>query len=105
MTYDNAIGALSDPTRRAIIDRLRAGPLAVQALANGLPVSRPAVSQHLAVLTAAGLLTATAQGTRRIYALRPDGLAALRTYLDDLWGDALAAFANAAHDLSRESPP
>ena len=104
MTYASAIAALADPTRRVIVNRLRAGPLPVRALAYGLPISRPAVSQHLRILTDAGLLSVTAQGTRRIYAIRPDGIADLRTYLDDLWGDALAAFARAAETLSREPP-
>jgi DNA-binding transcriptional ArsR family regulator len=108
MTYASAIdaqiSAMADPTRRAIMDRLRAGPLAVQALADGLPVSRPAVSQHLKHLTDAGLLSVTAQGTRRVYAIRPDGVAALRTYLDDLWGDALTAFARAAESQAKGPP-
>lgn len=101
MTYAIAIEALADPTRRAILDRLRAGPLAVCALAQGLPVSRPAVSQHLRVLADAGLLIATPCGARRLYALRPDGVADLRRYLDLLWDDALAAYARAAGADSR----
>ncbi len=105
MDYQNAISALADPTRRAIVDRLRGGALPVGALADGLPVSRPAVSQHLKVLADAGLLTATPIGNRRLYAISPDAIAALRTYLDGLWDDALAAYAAAAHlEANEESP-
>lgn len=100
MTYESAMAALGDPTRRAILDRLRAGPLPVADLARDLPVSRPAVSQHLKVLTEAGLLTSKAQGTRRIYALSPDGVADLRAYVDRLWDDALTAFGEAAFDMA-----
>ncbi|MBI1416480.1 MAG: metalloregulator ArsR/SmtB family transcription factor [Limimaricola sp.] len=96
-----AIGALADPTRRQIVNLLRAGPMSVGELAAGLPVSRPAVSQHLAVMTAAGLLSAAPQGNRRIYALDPSGIDGLRTYLDTLWDDALAGFAAAARAQER----
>ena len=98
MDYETAIAALADPSRRAIVDRLRDGPAPVGAIADGLPISRPAVSQHLRVLSDAGLLTATADGTRRLYALSPDGVAALRAWLDTLWTDAMTAFAEAAKD-------
>ena len=98
MDYETAIAALADPSRRAIVDRLRDGPAPVGAIAEGLPISRPAVSQHLRVLSDAGLLTATADGTRRLYALSPDGVAALRAWLDTLWTDAMTAFAEAAKD-------
>ncbi|MEO1732161.1 MAG: metalloregulator ArsR/SmtB family transcription factor [Pseudomonadota bacterium] len=102
MTYETSRGesilaGLADPTRRAIVAKLRSGPLAVSALAEGLPVSRPAVSQHLRVLSDAGLLNVTQTGTRRLYHLSPDGVEALRAYLDLLWDDALSAFAAAAH--------
>ncbi|SMY09557.1 ArsR/SmtB family transcription factor [Flavimaricola marinus] len=101
MTYGDAIDAtfhaLGDPTRRALLDRLRTGPLPVCDLAADLPISRPAVSQHLRVLSEAGLLLVTPQGTRRLYSIAPDGIAALRTYLDTVWDDALAGFAAAAH--------
>lgn len=100
MTYEMAISALSDPTRRAIVERLRAGALPVGALAAGLPVSRPAVSQHLKVLDAAGLVTRSAQGTRHFYMLNAAGFAGLRDYLDTLWTDALGAFA--AHVRQKE---
>ena len=93
MTYALALTALSDPTRRAIVERLRIGPLNVATLAGELPVSRPAVSQHLKVLSKAGLLKTTTKGTSRIYRLAPEGLQDLRDYLDNLWGDALSAFA------------
>ncbi len=92
-TPEMAITALADPTRRAIMNALREGPLAVSALANDLPVTRPAVSQHLRVLSDAGLLTVTPHGTRRLYSIAPDGIAAIRSYLDSLWTDALDAFA------------
>jgi len=91
MTPDVALRALADPTRRALIERLRRGPVAAGALAAGLPVSRPAVSQHLKVLKSAGLVREEADGTRRVYRVEPAGLVALRRYLDRLWGDALAA--------------
>jgi DNA-binding transcriptional ArsR family regulator len=90
-TYDS-IQALGDPTRRAIFERLGAGPRSVGQLAEGLPISRPAVSQHLKVLKGAGLVSDTPDGARRVYRLEPDGLAALRTYIDELWTTALASF-------------
>jgi DNA-binding transcriptional ArsR family regulator len=82
---------------------LRDGPLPVGALARRFPVSRPAISQHLRVLSEAGLVSAEARGTRRVYRLDPDGVGALRRYLDRLWDDALAAYARAARDQSRET--
>jgi DNA-binding transcriptional ArsR family regulator len=88
--------ALGDPTRRAIFERLRSGPQAVGELAGGLPVSRPAVSQHLRVLKQAGLVAEQRQGTRRIYRIEPSGLAAVRAYFDEFWAQALAAFKAAA---------
>jgi DNA-binding transcriptional ArsR family regulator len=91
-----AIEAIADPTRRAILERLLSGPLPVKEIASGLPVTRPAVSQHLAVLKRAGLVTEQRQGTFRVYRLVPGGLDALRTYLDDFWSAALAQFAQAA---------
>src|SRR3954452_12219708 len=84
--------ALADPTRRAIFERLAEQPSAVGQLASELPVSRPAVSQHLKVLKDAGLVVDHADGTRRIYQLDPDGVAALRGYLDQFWNQALTAF-------------
>lgn len=87
-----ALAALADPTRRRLFERLRRGPRAVRDLARGLPVSRPAVSQHLAVLKAAGLVKDMAAGTRRVYEIDPRGLGAIRAWLDELWGDALGRF-------------
>ena len=84
--------ALGDPTRRAIFERLRSGPLSVGEIAAEVPVSRPAVSQHLRVLKEAGLVTERRNGTRRLYRLDPDGLGELRRYVEDFWMDALAAF-------------
>ena len=85
--------ALGDTTRRSIFERLRGGPLSVGELANGLPVSRPAVSQHLRVLKEAGLVSDTRHGTRRLYRVDPRGLDELRAYFDRFWGDALERFA------------
>jgi DNA-binding transcriptional ArsR family regulator len=90
--------ALSDPTRRAIFERLAHGPLAVGELASELPVSRPAVSQHLKVLKAAGLVDDRADGTRRLYRVEPRGVAALRDDLDLYWNQALTAFKEAAEN-------
>src|SRR5262249_51299601 len=92
MAYERAFAALADPSRRRVFERLRAGPLSVGAVAKGMPVSRPAVSQHLKILKQAGLVTDHAQGTRRVYAIDPQGLAAVRSWLDQFWDDALAAF-------------
>ena len=84
--------ALGDPTRRAVFERLGDGPASVGAIAGELPVSRPAVSQHLKVLKEAGLVTDRQVGNRRIYSLDPDGLGALRAYVDRFWTQALDAF-------------
>jgi DNA-binding transcriptional ArsR family regulator len=93
MTYGNAaFAALSDPTRRLVLERLSAGPRAVGEIAEGLPVSRPAVSQHLKVLKEAGLVSDRQDGARRIYAIDPNGLGAMRAWLDQFWDVALAAF-------------
>lgn len=88
--------ALGDPTRRAIVERLRSRPMAVGELAADLPVSRPAVSQHLRVLREAGLVSERREGTRRIYRLDVQGLAHLRAWVEAFWDDALAAFQAAA---------
>ena len=93
MAYGNALAALADPTRRRVFERLKSGPKAVGALARGMPVSRPAVSQHLKVLKEAGLVADRPEGTRRVYYIDPDGLGALRKWLDQFWDEALAAFA------------
>jgi DNA-binding transcriptional ArsR family regulator len=92
------ISAWGDPTRQAILDRLAAGPRAVGELASELPVSRPAVSQHLKVLKDVGLVRDERAGTRRVYRVDPQGLAVLRTYLDQLWERSLSAFAQAITD-------
>jgi DNA-binding transcriptional ArsR family regulator len=92
MAYANAMDALGDPTRRRIFELLQSGPRAVGELAGELPVSRPAVSQHLRVLKEAGLVTERRAGTRRIYRLDPDGLGELRAYFDRFWTTALSSF-------------
>jgi DNA-binding transcriptional ArsR family regulator len=91
--YEKAFAALAEPSRRQVFERLREGPLSVGDIARGMPISRPAVSQHLKVLKEAGLVTDHAEGTRRIYAIDPQGLAALRSWLDQFWGEVLLAFA------------
>ena len=88
--------ALSDPTRRRVFERLQSGGLSVGAIARGLPVSRPAVSQHLRVLKAAGLVSDRAAGTRRVYHIAPRGLAAIRAWLDQFWDVAMRAYAEEA---------
>lgn len=87
-----SFAALGDPTRRSIFERVAQRPMAVGELAAGLPVSRPAVSQHLKVLKEAGLVRETAEGTRRIYHLDPRGIGAMREWLDAHWAQALGAF-------------
>ena len=94
MAYAAALQALSDPTRRRIFERLRAGAKSVGVLASGLPVTRPAVSQHLKTLKNAGLVSDRSEGTRRVYYIDPNGLAELRSWLDRFWDDALVAFKN-----------
>jgi DNA-binding transcriptional ArsR family regulator len=101
-TYDEVLTALADPTRRAIFECLHGGPRAVVDLARGLPVSRPAVSQHLKVLKEAGLVTDQRDGARRVYRLNPEGLGALRSYLDRFWSQALTAFTAAAEHAAAE---
>jgi DNA-binding transcriptional ArsR family regulator len=96
-TYGSSrLGLLGDPTRRAIFELLAQHPCAVGALAKQLPVSRPAVSQHLRVLKDGGLVVSRTEGTRRVYQLDPDGVIALRAYLDRVWDEALRAFQKAA---------
>jgi DNA-binding transcriptional ArsR family regulator len=92
MAYRQAIAALADPTRLMIFEKLRKGPAPVGVLAKGLHVTRPAVSQHLKVLEGAGLVRARREGARRIYQVEVEGLYELRRYLDQFWGEALAAF-------------
>ena len=94
--------ALGDPTRQAIFDRLSDGPRPVGELAAGLPISRPAVSQHLRVLKDVGLVTDRRDGTRRLYQVDAAGLAVLRTYLDQFWQRSMAAFEIAAREQKGE---
>ncbi|MEL6522694.1 MAG: metalloregulator ArsR/SmtB family transcription factor [Pseudomonadota bacterium] len=96
MSYANILSALADPTRRAIVERLAQAPSSVGDLAREFPVSRPAISQHLKVLTDAGVLDVTSQGNRRVYRLDPNGMTDLRDWLDGLWDTALQAFAEEA---------
>jgi DNA-binding transcriptional ArsR family regulator len=87
-----ALDVLGDPTRRAIVEMLAAGPASVQSIADRLPISRPAVSRHLRLLKGAALVDDDADGTRHIYRLRPDGVDALRDYFERLWTDAANRF-------------
>jgi DNA-binding transcriptional ArsR family regulator len=101
MTYQvKALATLADPTRRAIFERLAEKPSSVGELAHGLPVTRPAVSQHLKVLKDAGLVTDAAQGTRRIYRIDPHGLGEIRKWFDQFWDRQLDAFAD---EVERDS--
>jgi DNA-binding transcriptional ArsR family regulator len=101
----NGFAALGDPTRRAIFERIAAEPSPVGELAKGFAVSRPAVSQHLRVLKAAGLITETVQGTRRIYRLDPRGIGAMRDWLDAHWTIALDAFRDFADKQTHQETP
>ena len=92
MAYATAMDALGDATRREILERLRGGPRPVGEIAAGLPISRPAVSQHLRVLKEAGLVTERKDGTRRIYGVQAKAIADLRAYFDSFWEQALAGF-------------
>ncbi len=106
MAYNNAaFAALADPTRLAVFERLADGPRAVGDLAQGLPVSRPAVSQHLKVLKDAGLVTDRAEGARRVYQIDPQGLGAMRAWLDRFWTVALDGFAAEIERQNRDLPP
>jgi len=91
----NTLTALADPTRREIFERVARQPLSVAEIAKNLPVSRPAVSQHLKVLKTAGLVTDRAEGTRRVYRIDPNGLGPIRAWLDQMWDANLAAFKEA----------
>jgi DNA-binding transcriptional ArsR family regulator len=93
MAYTNALTALADPTRRRVFEELRSGPKPVGTIASVLPVSRPAVSQHLKVLKGAGLVREETQGTRHVYSIDPKGLGDIRRWLDQFWDEALTAFA------------
>jgi len=102
MTNVRAFAALADPTRREVFQRLANGPRAVGELAEDLPVSRPAVSQHLKVLKEAGLVTDRAEGTRRVYQIDPHGLGQIRAWFDQFWDEALMAFAAEAERQENE---
>jgi DNA-binding transcriptional ArsR family regulator len=104
MAYEEVLTALGDPTRRRILELLAAAPRPVGELADDLPVSRPAVSQHLKVLAHARLVEAKAEGTRRVYRVRPEGLEPLRAYLEIFWGDALRSFQSHVHRSNKEKP-
>jgi DNA-binding transcriptional ArsR family regulator len=103
-TYEEAMNALGDPTRRRIFDRLAQSPKPVGELARGLPVSRPAVSQHLRVLKDAGLVSERAEGTRRVYRVDPAGVIALRAYFEAFWDRALVDFQTEAEATERSKP-
>jgi DNA-binding transcriptional ArsR family regulator len=92
MAYQSAFLALADPTRRMVLEQLRHGAKPVGIIAAQMPVSRPAVSQHLSVLKKAGLVADRAEGTRRVYYIDPQGLASIRIWLDQFWEDALTSF-------------
>jgi DNA-binding transcriptional ArsR family regulator len=96
MAYGESLAALADPTRRSVFERLAERPRSVGEMAAELPVSRPAVSQHLKVLKEAGLVAERRNGTRRYYSVRPDGLAELRRYVERFWEEALSSFKAAA---------
>lgn len=98
MAYESALTALADPTRRTVLERLRGGPRPVGEIARGLPVSRPAVSQHLRVLKEAGLVHERREGTRHLYSVNGDALAEVRDYFERFWEEALAAFKEAAEN-------
>ena len=99
---ERVLDALGDPTRRAVLKRIRRGARSVQDIADGMEVSRPAVSQHLKVLKEARLVVDRAEGTRRLYAVDTRGLEAVRKWLDGFWDEALAAFKEAAERAARE---
>jgi DNA-binding transcriptional ArsR family regulator len=98
----NGLTALGDPTRRAIFERLRGGPLPVGEIARDLPVTRPAVSQHLKVLKDAGLVLDAADGNRRLYRIDPRGIEGLRAWLDQFWNEALDAYKEAVERPDEE---
>ena len=101
MTYKDPFNALGDPTRRKLFERIRQGPCTVNELAAVVSVSQPAVSQHLKVLRESQLVRVEKQGQRRIYHLNPEGLAEMRRYVDEMWDDALRAFAAEAEKRAR----
>jgi DNA-binding transcriptional ArsR family regulator len=104
-TYDVVLDAVGEATRRSILAELRAGPATVGAIAERLPVSRPAVSQHLKVLHGAGLVTFEPRGTRNVYRLDPSGFDELRAWLDDLWSTVLDHYVKHATDIATKEAP
>jgi len=100
--HDNAFNALGDPTRRSIFEKLAGGPLSVAHIAKGLPISRPAVSQHLKVLREAKLITMEQKGTRSMYRIDRDGVRSLRDYLDQFWDKALLNFKELAEQIEKQ---
>jgi DNA-binding transcriptional ArsR family regulator len=105
MSASNAFNALGDPTRRAIFEKLQTRPLAVVDIWEGLPISRPAVSQHLKVLKEAKLINLRADGNKNIYELNREGILAMRNYLDKFWDDAMANFKVLAESTEKENTP
>jgi DNA-binding transcriptional ArsR family regulator len=101
-SYDPAFNALGDPTRRMIFEKLASGPLSVVHIAEGLTISRPAVSQHLKVLREARLISMVQQGTRSIYRIDQEGVRCMREYLDRFWDEALANFKKLADDAENQ---
>lgn len=101
-TYEAVLDALGDPTRRRIVAELRKGPASVADVAAAVPVSRPAVSQHLKVLRDCGLVEFETQGTKNLYRLQPDGLLALRQWVDGFWGAALGSFEDYANKKGKK---
>jgi DNA-binding transcriptional ArsR family regulator len=99
---DDLIGLLGDPMRRAIFEILARTPSSVQELAEQLPVTRPAVSQHLKILKDGGLVVSEPHGTRRVYRLNPEGVGALRAYLDRVWADALTSFQKVSETIANQ---
>ena len=102
---ERALDALGDPTRRRVLRRLRDGTRSVREIADGMDVSRPAVSQRLKVLKAAGLVVVRAEGTRRLYAVDTRGIESLRRWLDGFWDEALTSFKRAAEKAAKERKP
>jgi len=101
MAYKESLAALSDPTRRTVFERVIGGPRSVGEIAQGMPISRPAVSQHLKVLREAGLVHEQRQGTQRIYSADAKALGELRAYVDEMWQTALGKFAQSASGPKR----
>lgn len=102
--HATALDALGDPNRRRILEIVAEGPVPVQAIADRLPISRPAVSRHLRLLKQAELVTDEVVGTRRLYRLRPEGAEAVRAYFAQLWGEAAVRFKLAADNTTPEEP-